>query len=124
MFSDEVFVTMSTIFGQVCHECNNCPEDKLGKKLLSKEKNSLFFKILSEFTVLIIPQKFARVFKIATFLALEDYEEKQFSKLCTMFKPSSNSEPKSNTFIRKVFGVVTTAIRASRRIFWGKIFLR
>ena len=63
------------------------------------------------------------MFKTATFVALEDYEGKQFSKLCTMFKPSSNSEPKSNTYSRKVFfGVVTTAFRASRRMFWGKFF--
>ena len=94
-----------------------------GKNLYQKRKTLYFSRFWVSSLFLLIPQKFARVFKTATFLALEEYEEKQFSKLCTMFKPSSDSEPKSITFSRKVsFGIVTTAIRASRGLFCGKSF--
>ena len=124
--SDKVFVTMSKFFLQVCQDCNNFSvRTNWAQNLYQNRKTHFFSRFWVNSLFLLLPRKFARIFKIATFVALEDHQEKQFSKFCTMFKPSSNSEPKSNTFSRKIFfGVVTTAFRASRRIFWGKFFLR
>ena len=44
MFSDEVLVTMSRNFGQVCQDFNNCPEEQSKEKPFSTEINLLFLK--------------------------------------------------------------------------------
>ena len=42
MFSDEVFVTISRIFGQVCQDCKNFPEEQSKEKPFSTEITLLF----------------------------------------------------------------------------------
>ena len=91
---------------------------KLRRSLSQKRKTSVFDRKAPQITFFsILAKKFAGVAKTATKVALEDFEEKHRSKLCTWFQPSFDFEQKIKDLRRQFFfRVVTSAVRARRGV--------
>ena len=117
-------------FIQVAKTEKLCPEEQIKENPFSEEKSWLFFfKILWHFFS-IPAEKFAKIFEIVTYVASEDFEQKniwnvaQYFNFGQGFKPLSTLRQNNWSFNPKnYFRFVTTAIRASRGSFCGKSFL-
>ena len=119
----EVYGTVARKFFRFAKTVIIVQGNKLRKILSYKTKLAVLWGFWVNF-FLLSAEKFARVVKTATYKALKHVEEKHCLKLCTMLQNSSVFQPKKQRIGEKIFfGIVTTAIRASRAKFrWKKIF--
>ena len=90
----ETFGTVTKVFLQEWQNWNKSPEEKNEETPFSEEETHCFSKILSELFST-SAEKFARIVKTASNLALEDFEEKPCMKLLTRFQTYLHFEPKT-----------------------------
>ena len=116
----EVFGTIAENLFQGWKNSNRCPGNRFWeKKTFSKEKNSLFYPILSNFFN--SSEKFHQICESRNLRIGGSFWGKNFGSLYNLshfFRTLIQKTLSRNNFSR----VVTTAIRASRGIFWGKVF--
>ena len=75
--STEVHGTVVKIFLQGCQKWKKCPEEQIKENPFPKRKNSTnFFKDSEPTLYFTLSEKIARVVKTVTYVALEDFEEK------------------------------------------------
>ena len=116
----EVFGTMMEKLFQGWQNSNRCPREQLMKTFFHKRKIRSFFPILSQ---CLLPAKFfARVAKPANYVSVENFGGKTIFEIYIIFHIFFGLWSKKRLVGKKTFSrVVTTAIRASRDIFWEKV---
>ena len=116
----EVFGTMMEKLFQGWQNSNRCPREQFMKTFFHKRKIRSFFPILSQ---CLLPAKFfARVAKPAIYVSVEVFGGKTIFEIYIIFHIFFGLWSKKRLVGKKTFSrVVTTAIRASRDIFWEKV---
>ena len=112
-------------FFRVAKTEKKCPEEHIKESPFSKGKNLLNFWDSERTLHFNLAEKFVRVVKTVTYVALEDFEEKNmFETLHIVPNFLGIWDKKNQSFIQKIFfRVVTKAIRASTGKFCGKSIL-
>ena len=90
-------------FFRVAKTEKKCPEEHIKESPFSKGKNLLNFWDSERTLYFNLAEKFVRVVKTVTYVALEDFEEKNMFETCTLFQISLEFETKKSELYSENF---------------------